>query len=489
MTAAADGHARVPLKTKLAFGIGASAETIALYGLATWAMVFYNQVRGVPAWMVGLALSIGLILDGLIEPMVGSWSDRTRSRWGRRHPWMFGAAIPFALSFYGFWNPPLELTTIELVIWAAIMVSIMRQSMACFHTPHLALGGEMSPNYLERTRVMSYNSFFSWAGGASMVLFGLSLFFPRTPEFRNGLLNPEGWPRFSLTFAVAVFAIIIISSWFTRDRIPFLTKPAHDTPKFSAVEFVKDIGRALGNINYVWLLFGYFFLALMLGLRENLRTYLYLYYWQLTTEQMRWLVLGSFVGYAAAFFFAAHLHGRFDKKRTIITAISCYAIVPAIPILMGMAGIIGPQTPGLLAILIAFYSVQAGSLSVLAISVMSALADIADENELKHGVRQEGILYSTRALSAKLDQAAGSFAAGLVVSYIGLSAKAKPGQVSDDVLYNLALWDGPVAAVPGVIAIFFYGRYRITKAANDATKLALAERRAARTALAAGAAQ
>jgi GPH family glycoside/pentoside/hexuronide:cation symporter len=368
----------------------------------------------------------------------------------------------------------------ELAIWCGVMVSIMRQAMAAFHTPHLALGGELSPNYVERSKVMAYNSFFGWAGGASLTLFGLSLFFPRTVEHRNGLLNPEGWPRFSLTFALLILAIVLISAWFTRDRIPFLTKPRADAPKFSPLEFVKDVGRALTNINYVWLLIGYFFLALMLGLRENLRVYLYSYYWQLTTEQMRWLVLGSFVGYASAFFFVHRLHQRFDKKRTIITAITAYAVVPVIPIVMGMTGVIGPDTPNLLPILIFFYAIQAGSLSILAISVMSALADIADENELKHGLRQEGILYSTRALSAKVDQAAGSFAAGLVITLIGLGEKVKPGAVPPEVLHNLALWDGPIAAVPGVIAIFFYGRYRINKAANDATKAQLSELRAAR---------
>src|SRR5690349_21455846 len=97
-TAAAPAE-RLPFRTKLAFGAGSAAETIALYSLLNWAMLFYNQVQGVPAYMVGLALSVSLVLDGITEPVVGSWSDRTHSKLGRRHPWMFAGALPIALSF------------------------------------------------------------------------------------------------------------------------------------------------------------------------------------------------------------------------------------------------------------------------------------------------------------------------------------------------------------------------------------------------------
>ena len=276
-----------------------------------------------------------------------------------------------------------------------------------------------------------------------------------------------------------IVTIIFISTWFTKDRIPYLPQPAHDAPKFSPKVFFGDVLKALTNRNYVWLLVGYFFLSLMLGLRENLRIYLYSYYWQLTTESMRLFVIGSFFGFLTAFLFAARLHGRFDKKRTIIASLLAYAIIPVIPIAMGMTGVLHPGSPGLIWILIAFAGLTYCAFSILAISTMSALADIADENELKHGVRQEGILYSTRALSAKMDQAIGSLAAGSVISFIGLSGKVKPGEVDSDVLHNLALWDGPVGAIPGIIAAFFYARYRITKATYEDTKVALAARRLA----------
>ena len=172
------------------------------------------------------------------------------------------------------------------------------------------------------------------------------------------------------------------------------------------------------------------------------------------------------------------MHGRFDKKATIIASALAYAVVPAIPIVLGQLGVLKPDTPALLPILISFAALSYGSISILSISVMSALADVADQNELKHGLRQEGILYSTRALAAKLDQAIGTALAGAVITFIAFPEKAKPGRVDDEVLFNLALWDGVLPAIPGVIAAVCYGRYRINKASYEATRAALVDRRA-----------
>lgn len=474
--AAAD---RLSLKTKVAFGIGSAAEIIALYAVSSFALIYYNQVLGVKAHWIGIAISLSLVLDGLTEPVVGSWSDRTKNaKLGRRHPWMYAAPIPIALSFYGIFNPPDGLGPLGLTIWCGVFVSLLRQVMTFFHTPHLALGAELSPNYIERSKVMAYNSFFTWAGGAGMTWVAYSYFFPSTPEYPRGVLNPEPWHGFALTMALTVIAVLFASAWFTRDRIPTLPQPAADVKRFSPAEFFADIWKALRNRNYVWLLIGIFFLSMMIGLKEGLRLYTATFYWGLNSEQLRWFVIGSFVGYATAFAFAAKMHGKFDKRATMVWGGVAYSLTTAAPLVAGLLGLVTPQTPNLLWMLIAWSALSYGALSVMQIGAMSALADIADENELRFGVRQEGILYSTRALAAKIDQAIGSLLAGFVLLVIAFPEKATPGQVNPDVLFNLALWDGVLAAVPGIVAAFCYARYRISRESYEATRVALVARRA-----------
>ena len=469
---------RLPLKTKLAFGVGSAAETIALYSVSSFAILFYNQILGVPAHLAGLAVSASLVFDALSDPIVGSWSDRTRSKLGRRHIYMYAAPIPIALSLFAIFNPPTGMDQTGLLIWFGVSVILLRQAMTFFHTPHLAMGAELSSDYTERSQVMAYNSFFVWVGGAFATTLALRIFFPSTPEFPRGILNPEPWPVFALSISIAVVIILFASAWFTRDRIPFLPQRAAETPGFSIGEFGRDVVKALGNINYVWLLVAYFFLSMMIGLREGLGMYVSTFYWGFNSEQLSLFIIGSFVGYLTAFIFAPRLHGRIDKKRTIIIFGTIFSIMPAVPLTLGMMGILTQSTPYLLPIVIAFATVTAGAVAILQISVMSALADIADQNELKHGIRQEGILYSTRAFAAKMDQAIGAALAGFVITFIQFPAKATPGEIPAEVMHNLALWAGVLAAVPGLIAIIFYAKYNINRASYEATKLALTEHRA-----------
>jgi Na+/melibiose symporter-like transporter len=469
---------RLPVRTKLAFGVGSAAETIALLSVSSFAILFYNQVLGVPAHLAGLAVSASLVFDAMSDPIVGSWSDRTRSRLGRRHLYMYAAPIPIGLSLYAIFNPPDGLDQTGLLIWFGVAVILLRQAMTFFHTPHLALGAELSPNYTERSKVMAYNSFFVWVGGAFTTTIALRIFFPSTPEYPRGILNPEPWPTFALAMSIAAVAALFASAWFTRDRIPFLPQRAADTPGFSVREFGRDVAKALSNINYVWLLVAYFFLSMMLGLREGLRMYTNTFYWGFNSEQLSLFIIGSFAGYLTAFVFAPRLHGKIDKKNTIIISGLIYCIVPMIPLGLGLMGVLSQSTPYLLPIIIAFATVAYASVAVLQISVMSALADIADQNELRYGIRQEGILYSTRAFAAKMDQAIGAALAGFVITMINFPAKAVPGQVPADVMFNLALWDGILASIPGLIAIVFYAQYRIDRNSYEATKLALTEHRA-----------
>ena len=114
--------------------------------------------------------------------------------------------------------------------------------------------------------------------------------------------------------------------------------------------------------------------------------------------------------------------------------------------------------------------------SVLTTTIYSALADIADENELKFGMRQEGILYSTRTFFARVDQALGTALAGWVLSLIAFPAKAVPGQVDQSVLMGLAA-AFVLSTLPGLVAVVFYAMLRVTQTTHSATRTALDQRK------------
>ena len=463
-------------RLKAAFAIGSSAESIVLTVTNGFLLLYYNQVRGVPAEWVGLALSAGLVVNALFDPLVGSWSDRTTSRWGRRHPFMFASILPAALLFWAVFNPPAALDHLGEALWLAVVNVLLVQAMAIFHTPHLAFGGELSGDYLERTNVMSWNMFFLWVGDTAGWLLSFAVFFRATAAFPNGALDPSRWPAFTVTIALVVLACLAVSSWFTRSRIPYLPVRGANTPRFGGREFLRDLGRALSNRSYVVLLIGFFFLSLMGGVRNGLWIYTATFYWRLTNDEISFFVIGSLAGYVFGAVAVTRLHARFDKRWTGMVALLVYAVGPAIPLALGWAGVMGPGTPGLLAILIAFSTLQHAPYSIMTTTIYSALADIADENELRYGIRQEGVLYSTRTLFAKVDQAVGTALAGWVLTLIAFPAKALPGQVAPDVLSGLAL-AFVLSTVPGLVAVLFYGMLGVSRASYAATQTALAERR------------
>ena len=104
---------KLALSTKAYYGIGQFAEGLKNTSFGLFVLFYYNQVLGVSGTLCGLALGIALIFDALSDPLAGSISDNWRSRLGRRHPFMYAAAIPLALFFYALFSPP-ELEEIGL---------------------------------------------------------------------------------------------------------------------------------------------------------------------------------------------------------------------------------------------------------------------------------------------------------------------------------------------------------------------------------------
>ena len=456
---------------KVNYSLGSTAEAIAFTATSSFLLIFYNQVIGLPAGHVGTALAAGLIVNALFDPLVGSWSDRTRSRFGRRHPFMFSAIIPAAGLFWAVFNPP-AWGEMGQLIWLTVSYTMLMQAMSLYHTPHLALGGAMSNDDLERTSIMGFNTVCLWLGDTIAWVVSFRFFFASSAEFKNGALDPTRWPAFSLSFGALILLLLAYSSWSTRKFIPYLPVPAPDAPKFGMREWFRDAGRALANRNYVVLLVGLFFLSMMVGVRSGLSFYTLSYFWQLSNDQIGLFVIGSFAGYAFAATVVKRVHARFDKRWTGAFAVLLYAVGPALAPLLGWLGIISHQTAGIMWIVMGLGALGHIAFSLMTTTVYSALADIADENELKYGIRQEGVLYSTRTFFQRIDQALGTALAGWVLAAIAFPAKATPGAVDAEVLSNLALAT-ILSTLPGLLGAASYAFLRVTRETHDATRAAL----------------
>ncbi len=456
---------RVPTRTKALFGLGALAEHIALYSFGFFIMLYYNQVLGLPAWMAGLGPTIALVVDAVTDPLMGSWSDRFRSaRWGRRHLFMLIAPVPIVISFYMVFNPPSGLGTAGLFTWLMVFSILVRSSMTLYFVPHLAFGGEMSKDYHERSSVMAYNNIGTYIGSAGSHFFSLKFIFVATAGYSSGLLVPEAYEQFSTIASVIVFFALYGCAWFTRDRIPTLSQPTETIAPFNFRDFFGDIGKVLRNRNYLYLLLGLLFLSITLGMRSAFNNYMNIYFWEFDTSLIANLVFGSIIGYLFGFLLTPRLHRIFDKRRVIVWACLAYAFGDAFPVILRLLELFPPNgDPWVFPGVLAFHVVGAAGLSVINISVMSALADVADENEVRFGQRQEGMLYSARNFFSKADRALGTLLAGIALDLIAFPAKAVPGEVDPDIVFRLGVMDSPLTIIPALVGAALYAGYRINR--------------------------
>lgn len=457
------------MRTKLAFGVGSVAEAGAYIAFNSFNFLYYNHVLGLSGTLCGLAVTIALVVDAICDPVIGFLSDRHRSRLGRRHPFLYAAPIPVAVSFYCIYSPPAGLGEIPLFLWLTGFTLLLRQALSLYHVPHLALGAELSPDYLERSVVMSYNAIFAVLGGASAAFFGWTWL-----ARHGGADAPEGYAGLATVVALVSGALIFFSAHFTRDQIPRLPQAPPDLPRATLRGFLNESFACLRNPNYAALLLGLLCLSLMIGTRETLNAYLSLFYWELPESRIRLFALASPPAYVLAFLLTVHLHRVFDKRATIIGSALVMATAAAVPISLRLFGTFPANgTSALLAALLSAHFTFYLGFATLNISVMSALADIADEHELKEGRRQEGMFFAARTFFSQLSSGLGHLAAGLTVDWIDWPEGAKPGEVAEEVLFKLGLVDGPIAALPALVAVFFYGRFRIDRTRHAQIQLAL----------------
>ena len=228
--------------------------------------------------------------------------------------------------------------------------------------------------------------------------------------------------------------------------------------------FFEAITDCLKNRNYRVLLLGLLFLSATIGVRETLSSHMNLFFWELPENKIRNFALASPPAYILAFIFTARLHHRLEKRSTVIFAVGVLMFASVTPLTLRLLGMFPANgSSKLLGALMLFHFIFYLGMAILTISVLSALADIADEHELNTNRRQEGMFYAARTFFSQMTNGLGHLIAGIALDLIKFPTGAKPGQVGLDVLVPLGWIEGPIAALPGILAIYYYSSFDIDR--------------------------
>jgi glycoside/pentoside/hexuronide:cation symporter, GPH family len=405
--------------------------------------------------------------------LIGQASDRLHSPWGRRHPFMYAAALPVALSYAAIWNPP-HWSHGALLAYLIVSAIVIRTFTSFYEVPSSALAAEFSTSYDERSVLLSYRFFFGWVGGLGIQ--AIALLFLLRPDRTHpvGQLNPVGWGHYGLLAAAMIFVAIVISTAGTHHRIPTLRAPP-PRRRLSLAESADEMASTLSERSFLFLLGSGVTMAMAAGLAASLNSYFTTFFWGFSARQISLLTFAVFISAMIALPLAPLLSRRFGKRATAITLIVMSVSIGIGPLILRVLGLFPTnESPWVLRIILCT-SVTGVTCTIAASTMLSAMiADVVEAAELRTGRRSEGLLFAASAFVGKAVSGFGILGASIIVEMIHLRAGVSPTLVPASVLRELALIYVPTLIVLYAIALTAMLGYRITRSSHEDTLRELA---------------
>src|SRR5262245_58565380 len=353
----------LPLSTKIYQGIGALPDSLKTWAFNTFLLLYYNQVLGLTYTLASAAIMIALIVDAVVDPLVGSFSDNLKTRLGRRHPLMYAAVVPLTLCLYLVFAPPNGLGQTGLFVWLTAFAIGSRVSMAFYLVPWSALFAEFSDDYVERSSIVTYRYLCGWIGAIIFTTTVWTFIFPTTAE-APGQLNPAAYHVFAPVLAVCIGVAAFLTTHLTRREVPYLLQSVDGGRSFSFGQVFRDLRLAFGNRDYVALVIAVLGFSAIAGADGALEIYMQTYFWGLVSEDIRWFAL-SFIGSLAAFVLVTPLQRRFDKKQLLIGSLVIGLINGVLFVSLRFADVLpANHSPLLLPILIVYTIIRVAILTI-----------------------------------------------------------------------------------------------------------------------------
>ena len=449
--------AALPVRLKVMHGLGSIAYGVKDNGFSTFLLLFYNQVVGLDAGLVGTAIMVALVADAFVDPIIGELSDRTQTRWGRRLPWLYTAPIPLAIAWMLLWNPP-AMSDAMTIAWLIGFAIIVRSLVSMCEVPSVALVPELTSDYDERTVVMRYRFLFGWAGGLLIMLLAYSVFF-RT----NGETDPNGYLSYSTAGALLMASAVLISAAGQHRRI---AKPSPPQPRNaeSIAHVLAEMRKTLSNRAFLWLVFAALFGFVNQGISFSMTNYVISYVWLFEQSDKIAYTVMLFFTMIAAFILVAPLSKWLGKKEATILAgaisLTFNSTLYALYYFQVFPGL--PDRPNI-ALMFALVFVSNAFAIVLMVLSSSMMADVVEASQAETGRRSEGLFFAGYFFMQKCAIGGGIFIAGIILSLAQFPIGARPGEVAHEVLNSLALYYASAILVIGLIGLVVTRRFPITR--------------------------
>lgn len=464
---------RLSLTQKIVYGIGGFVNNLLGAAIGTMSIIL-NLGLGMNPAVVGILMSLSRLVDAIIDPIMGYVTDNTRTRWGRRRPYIFIGAILSGVVFALMWQIPAGRSQHFYFYFFMATWIIFYVAYTIYAAPWVGLGYEMTPDYHERTRLMGYSN---WIGQFAWVV---------APWFYKIMENKAWFPDSvagarGLAIWIGVFVVVfgvmpailcrervVVGSARATDKLPFLKGLANNTK-----EFLKGFAVTLKNGPYRKLCAATFLVFNGFMLVSAFSSYIIIYYIFAGDQNkgatyMGWFGLVSSVSTFCIIPLITWISSKVGKKNAFVISTSISIVGYALK-----AFCYNPAAPFMLLLPAPLIAFGLGGLFTL---MGSMIADVCDADELVTGNRREGTFGAIYWWMVKLGMALAFALSGHLLNMTGFSVELA-GQQTPRALLLMRVCDIGVPILTSAIAIWAIATFNITEEKAHQIRQELEKRR------------
>ncbi|QHI69825.1 MFS transporter [Tichowtungia aerotolerans] len=461
---------KVSLIRMFGYALGEGATSITMNGISNFAMLFYTQVLGLSAAYAGIALSITTLWDAVTDPVMGHITDNTRSRFGRRLPYVFWGGLALATSFFLLWILPGKFTEASAIFWCILLINlVVRTAVTVFVVPYTALGFEMCPDYVDRSRLQGVRFFLNQMVNLVFGAGAWSMFFrDRIAEDGSRIDGTQIQGNYLVMGGVlAVVSFIAIISCVLATRRYAANSRSMSMEGNTLKAFFRDMAGIFTD-RLAWYVFGFFGVAqLAMLLVSQIQMFTYVHYMQFADNEKTCVHGTGMVAFALGSICLSRLVARFDKKAAgyigmIISLSGGLALFAVFS-----TGLLAPQTlwgdvPIATVLFALFQGMWWGGCGILVPLALSMIADISAINRHRTGAAKDGSYSAVFSFFLKAATSFGLLITGWLVTWAGIVSGAEHQTV--EAARNVSVMtflSGPALVV---LSFFILRKYPVDRA-------------------------
>lgn len=447
------------------YGCGSVVDASTAVFLGTFLYFYLTAVCGLSGTLAGGTLGVALAVDSIVDPLVGSLSDNSGSRFGRRHPFMLVSTVVIVLCLGLLFSVPVGLSGLGLLSYVAVLTLGLRIGLSGFVVPYIALGSELTDDYHARSTVVVYRVAVGAVGTVLITILGYGVFLAAKS---GGQLHRAAYGPFAWSGAAVVAAGALISTFGTASARDRLHKGATGEGAVF-IRLVKEMGEAFRNRSFNFLFAACLVFFIGFGASTALTLHANTFFWHLTPSMILLTALAGVPGLVVGLAVALLIARRVEKRSLAVIGLLLFALCQLLPVTLRLAGALPGTTAPLIALAAANFAAGLG-VAVATVGFQSMMADAADEHDVLFGARREGLYFAGLNFAAKASTGLGSLIAGLAADAIhfpnNLAVAGRHVTIPWSMARNLGLIYGPAASVITVFAVVLILGFRINKASH-----------------------